>query len=163
MNTNEMIAVYPGTFDPITVGHIDIVQRASNIFSEVIVAISENPHKNTTFSPEERSEMVFSSLSDINNIKIEVFSTLAVEFTTAKKSRIIIRGLRALSDYEYEIQMASVNHQLNQSVETIFLSSAKDYTNISSSLVKQIAYYGGDISNFVHPSIISKITKLSRV
>lgn len=162
MANEKVIAIYPGTFDPITLGHMDIAQRASSIFSHVIMAISENPLKETAFSLEVRKAMAQSALSDYSNIEIDTFGCLAVEYARLRNSKVIVRGLRALADYEYEIQMASANHQLDLTIDTILLSSAKDYTNVSSSLVKQIAYYGGNVANFVHPSILPYLDTLKK-
>ncbi|MDI9348101.1 MAG: pantetheine-phosphate adenylyltransferase [Methylacidiphilales bacterium] len=155
-------AIYPGTFDPITLGHIDIVQRASMLFDHVVLAISANPLKKTCFSVEERVEMSREALGFLKNVQVDKFHTLAVDFATQVGAKIIVRGLRAISDFDYEIQMASINSQLEGTVETIFLSSAKELSNVSSSMVKQITFYGGDYSKFVHPAIIPYLSNVSK-
>ena len=155
-------AIYPGTFDPITVGHIDVVQRAAKLFDEVVFCVSSNPQKRSTFRVEERVEMARLALEGEKNIVVEEFSTLAVEFADKVGAQIIVRGLRAISDFDHEIHMASINNQLNREVETIFLSSAKELSNVSSTMVKQIAYYGGDVSKFVHPLIVPYLEKVDK-
>ena len=144
------IAVYPGTFDPFTNGHRDLVQRAaSNIFDKVYICVAENSKKNTVFSLEERIELAKKSLSDISNIEVIGFSGLLVDFAKKLDAKVILRGLRVVSDFEYEFQMSSMNKKLNQDIESIFLTPSESYAFLSSSLVKEIAQLGGDISTFV--------------
>ena len=144
------IAVYPGTFDPFTNGHRDLVQRAaSNIFDKVYICVAENSKKNTVFSLEERIELAKKSLSNISNIEVIGFSGLLVDFAKKLDAKVILRGLRVVSDFEYEFQMSSMNKKLNQDIESIFLTPSESYAFLSSSLVKEIAQLGGDITTFV--------------
>ena len=144
------IAVYPGTFDPFTNGHRDLVQRAaSNIFDKVYICVVENSNKNTVFSLEERVVLAKKSLENIKNIEVIPFSGLLVDFATKLNAKVILRGLRVVSDFEYEFQMSSMNKKLNQDIESIFLTPSESYAFLSSSLVKEIAQLGGDISTFV--------------
>lgn len=146
-------AVYPGTFDPITHGHTDLVSRAARVFGKVVVAIAESPHKTPFFSLEKRIELAHSQLDHLDNIEIVGFSNLLVEFVQNIKATVIIRGLRAVSDFEYEFQLASMNRHLASSVETLFLTPDEKYGFISSTLVREIARLGGDVSEFVGPEI----------
>lgn len=144
------IAVYPGTFDPFTNGHKDLVQRAvSNIFDKVYICVAENSKKNTVFSLEERIELAKKSLVNIDHIEVIGFSGLLVDFAKKLDAKVILRGLRVVSDFEYEFQMSSMNKKLNQDIESIFLTPSESYAFLSSSLVKEIAQLGGDISTFV--------------
>jgi len=143
------VAIYPGTFDPVTNGHLDLVARAEQIFDEVIIAVSDNPRKNPLFSIDERLQMVDEATKDIPHVRVESFDDLLVTFVTRKNAKFVIRGLRAVSDFEYEFQLASANRRLNSNVETIFLTPLEANYFISSSLVREISYYGGDISSFV--------------
>ena len=151
--TNKKTAIYPGTFDPITNGHIDLVQRAAKMFDHVIVAIATNSKKNPKFSLEERIDMAEKVLSDCTNVRVKGFQELLVDFAKQENARILIRGLRAISDFEYEFQLASMNRNLAPDIESLFLMPADEYSFISSSLVKEVASLGGDISNFVHPLV----------
>lgn len=146
---SERVAVYPGTFDPITNGHTDLVARAARVFPKVVVAIAESPHKQPLFTLEERIALSRKQLSRLGNVEVIGFSNLLVEFVQQIGATVIIRGLRAVSDFEYEFQLASMNRHLAPKVETLFLTPDEDFSFISSSLVKEIARLGGDISEFV--------------
>ena len=145
--------VYPGTFDPITNGHIDLVKRAGRLFDEVVVAIAASPGKKPMFTLGERVELTKMALADIENVKVRGFTGLLVHYLEQQEARIILRGLRAVSDFEYEFQLAAMNRRLNASIETVFLTPAENYTFISASLIKEIANLGGDVSPFVHPRV----------
>lgn len=148
------IAVYPGTFDPFTNGHRDLVQRAaSNIFDKVYICVVENSNKNTVFSLEERVVLAKKSLENIKNIEVIPFSGLLVDFATKLNAKVILRGLRVVSDFEYEFQMSSMNKKLNNNIESIFLTPSESYAFLSSSLVKEIAQLGGDVSTFVNEDV----------
>lgn len=150
MNIN---AIYPGTFDPITNGHIDLVARAARLFSRVIVAVAANPAKTPAFSLDERVQLARSAVADIKNAEVCGFDTLLADFAKARGAGVILRGLRAVSDFEHEFQLAGMNRRLAPEVETLFLTPAEQYTFISSSLVREIARYGGDVSAFV-PEVV---------
>ena len=148
------IAVYPWTFDPFTNGHRDLVQRAaSNIFDKVYICVVENSNKNTVFSLEERVVLAKKSLENIKNIEVIPFSGLLVDFATKLNAKVILRGLRVVSDFEYEFQMSSMNKKLNNNIESIFLTPSESYAFLSSSLVKEIAQLGGDVSTFVNEDV----------
>lgn len=148
------IAVYPGTFDPFTNGHKDLVQRAaSNIFDKVYICVVENSNKNTVFSLDERVALAKKSLENIQNIEVIPFSGLLVDFATKLNAKVILRGLRVVSDFEYEFQMSSMNKKLNNNIESIFLTPSESYAFLSSSLVKEIAQLGGDVSTFVNEDV----------
>jgi pantetheine-phosphate adenylyltransferase len=147
------VAVYPGTFDPITHGHTDLVTRAARVFEQVIVAIAESPHKTPFFSLEKRIELAESQLSGLGNIRIVGFSNLLVDFVRENDASVIVRGLRAVSDFEYEFQLASMNRNLCEEVETMFLTPDENYGFISSTLVREVARLGGDVSQFVGSEI----------
>ena len=152
MSTHR-IAVYPGTFDPVTHGHTDLVTRAARVFDKVIVAIAESPHKIPMFSLEERIQMTRGELSELDNIEVVGFENLLIDFVREAGAGVIIRGLRAVSDFEYEFQLASMNRHLAEEVETMFLTPDEDYSFISSSLVKEIARLNGDVSEFVGSNV----------
>ena len=152
-----VIAVYPGTFDPITNGHSDLVQRASRLFDRVIVAIAENPAKTPLFDLGQRVDMARRVLSDVSNVEVCGFSELLVDFVRHKDANVIMRGLRAVSDFEFEMQLASMNRRLDHSIETIFLTPAEETSFISASLVKEVAMHGGDVSQFVHEIIVEEL------
>ena len=144
------IAVYPGSFDPVTYGHVHIIQRAAKIFDKVIMAVTDDNYKNTIFSLEERLNLIKACCTQKNkNIEIDVFNGLLVDYMEKTGAVAIIRGLRAVSDFEYEMQMASINKHLNRRVETVFLMSDAEYSFISSTMIKNVARLGGDISHFV--------------
>lgn len=154
----KKIAVYPGTFDPITNGHMDIVKRASDLFDQVIVAVADNPRKQPCFTTQERLNMAIDALVLFKNVEIYSFSCLLVDFAKQKNAQIIIRGIRALSDFEYEFQMASINRCLAPDIETVFLTPLEKCANLSSSMVREVAQLGGDVSLFVPPTV-SKVLK----
>ena len=149
----KKIAIDPGTFDPITNGHLDLVARAEQIFDEVIIAVSDNPRKNPLFTTAERVAMVDEATQHIPHVRVESFDDLLVNFVTRKNAKFVIRGLRAVSDFEYEFQLASANRRLDSNVETIFLTPLEANYFISSSLVREISYYKGDVSSFVPPHV----------
>ena len=142
-------AIYPGSFDPVTNGHLDVVERARKLFDEVIVAVAHNDEKQPLFSLKERLDLLQESVGKISNVRIAQFEGLLVEFARVEKAGAVIRGLRAVSDFEFEFQMALMNRKLNADVETIFLMPTEDYTYLSSHIVKEIARLGGDVSAFV--------------
>ena len=150
-------AMYPGTFDPITRGHEEIVKRAVELFDEVVVAIASNPGKEPLFSLEERVALAAEVLADIQGVSVTGYVGLTVDFARENKLRAIIRGLRAVSDFEYEFQLATMNRRLTEEVETVFLTPTEPFTFVSSSLVREIAEFGGDVSPFVHPRVISEL------
>lgn len=143
------IAVYPGTFDPVTHGHTDLVSRAARVFDKVIVAIAESPHKAPLFSLDQRIEMTSGELKNLPNVEVVGFKILLIDFVRESGAGVIIRGLRAVSDFEYEFQLASMNRHLDGDVETMFLTPDEEYGFISSSLVKEIARLDGNVSDFV--------------
>ena len=146
-------AMYPGTFDPITLGHEDLVRRASRLFDKVVVAIAANPGKEPMFTQAERVALASSVLSEIKNVEVMAYDGLTVDFARANELQVIVRGLRAISDFEYEFQLANMNRHLTDEVETAFLTPTEKYTYISSSLVREICSLGGDISEFVSPDV----------
>ncbi len=151
--TLSRIAVYPGTFDPITNGHSDLVTRAAPLFDKLIVAIARSSSKTPGFPLEERVELARSALAKVPNVEVRGFDNLLAEFVTECGAGVILRGLRAVSDFEYEFQLASMNRHLIPQAETLFLTPAEKWSFISSSLVREIASLGGDVSKFVHPAV----------
>lgn len=149
--------VYPGSFDPITRGHEDLVRRAVRLFDEVVVAIAESPSKQPCFSLEERVDLARQVLADLPQVKVVGFSGLLMKFLEEQGATIVLRGLRAVSDFEYELQLAGMNRKLNPEVETLFLTPSEQYMFVSASLVREIARLGGDVSEFVHPLINSRL------
>lgn len=154
----SVIAVYPGTFDPITNGHLDLVHRASRLFDQVIVAVANNPNKHPLFTLERRIELIEDTCAELGNVAVLGFSGLLVDFIREQNAQAIIRGLRAVSDFEYEFQLASMNRHLAPEIESIFLTPAEQHAFISSSLVKEVAKLGGDVSEFV-PEIVLEALK----
>lgn len=146
-------AVYPGTFDPITSGHRDLVVRTAAMFDRVILAVADSPEKNPLFDLAHRIELAQEVLQDIEHVEIMGFSGLLIDFVRDQNARVILRGLRAVSDFEYEFQLASMNRRLDSNIETVFLTPSERYTFVSASLVKEIARYNGDVSDFVHPVV----------
>ena len=154
-------AMYPGTFDPITLGHEDLVRRAATLFDRVVVAIADNPgSKQPMFTTDERVAMAASALGDVDGVEVVGYRGLTVDFARQHDLRVIIRGLRAVSDFEYEFQLANMNRHLTEEVETAFLTPTEKYTFISSSLVREVAELGGDVSEFVSPKV--KLALLER-
>ncbi|MCF8010663.1 MAG: pantetheine-phosphate adenylyltransferase [Clostridiales bacterium] len=150
-------ALYPGSFDPVTNGHLDIIERAAKLFDRVIVAISKNPGKNPVFSIEEREEMLQEVLKPYNNIEVDLFYGLTVDYAKSQGAQAIIRGLRAISDFENELMMALTNKKLTNSLETIFLMTRAEYSFISSSAVKEVACFGGCVKGMVPPEVEKRI------
>jgi len=149
----QTTAIYPGTFDPVTHGHTDLVARAARVFDRVVVAIAESPHKKPLFSLARRIEMTESVVGHIENVEVVGFDTLLIEFARETGANVLVRGLRAVSDFEYEFQLASMNRHLQPEIETMFLTPDENYSFISSSLVKEIARLGGDVSSFVSDGV----------
>lgn len=150
-------AVCAGTFDPITMGHLDVIERASRIFPRIVIAVATNSGKNPMFSLEERIELVKQSTGHLKGIEVDTFNGLLVDFTQSKDIRVIVRGLRAFSDFEYEFQMALTNRKLKPQIETLFLMPKQDYSYVSSSNVREVAQLGGDSSLFVPPAVQSAL------
>ena len=146
-------AIYAGTFDPITNGHSDLAARSSRMFDRVVLAIAENPDKRPLFSLDQRVAMAQEVLTDIPNVEVIRFSGLLIDFAKEVGASVILRGLRAVSDFEYEFQLASMNRRLDRDMETVFLTPSMRYTFVSASLVKEVARYGGNVAEFVHPSV----------
>ena len=153
------IAVYPGTFDPVTNGHVDLVERSLRIFDEVIVAVAENPKKKPLFSLKERIAMFKKVSAGYDRVVIEGFDGLLVDYVRKKRAVAIIRGLRAVSDFEYEMQMALMNRRLDNTIETVFMMPNQDYSFITSTIVREAASYGGDVSSLVPGIVVQKLKK----
>lgn len=160
---NNIIAVCPGSFDPVTVGHIDIISRAAQMFSKVVVVVMHNSAKNPCFSVEEKVEMLKKATAELENVEVDSYSGLLAEYTKKIGAGAIVKGLRAMSDFEYEFQMALTNKKLNPATETVFLTTRAENMYLSSSMVKQIGSMGGDISDFVpkmiHDKIVARLTE----
>ncbi|MER2511917.1 MAG: pantetheine-phosphate adenylyltransferase [Nitrosomonas ureae] len=152
-------AIYPGTFDPITRGHEDLVRRASRLFDQIVVAIAVSSSKKPFFTLEERVEMAQEVLSDCSNVKVMAFSGLLMNFLQQQRSRIIVRGLRAASDFEYEFQMAGMNRELYPDVETLFMTPSEKHMFVSATIVREIASLGGNADTFVHPLVAKKLSE----
>lgn len=152
-------AVYPGTFDPVTNGHIDMVKRAAKMFDHITVAVASNTGKQPLFNMDERVAMAANALSAYPNVSVVGFDNLLVDFTHSHNASVILRGLRAVSDFEYEFQLAGMNRNLASDIETIFLTTAEQYAYLSSSLVKEVARLGGDVTKFVPGEVIAEIKK----
>ena len=150
-------AVYPGSFDPVTKGHLDIIERAATIVDELVVGVLNNNVKTPLFSVEERVNMLIDVTRHIPNVRVEAFSGLSVEFVKKCNASFIVRGLRAVTDFEYELQMAQTNRSIDREVDTLFLTTALNYAYISSTILKEVASYGGDISGFVPPSVVEQV------
>lgn len=155
----KKIAIVPGSFDPITYGHIDIITRSAQLFDEVIVAILVNPDKKYLFTLEEREEMINESIKDFNNVKVDSFSGLLVNYAKKVNSTVIVRGLRAVSDFEYEMQLTFMNKALDDNIETFYMMANKQYSFISSSIVKGVSGFGADLSKFVPKHVEERLEK----
>ena len=155
MNNRHPItrAIYPGSFDPITKGHIDLVERASKLFDEVVVAVADSHGKRTLFTLDERVALIQNTTRQMSGVTVIGFSGLLIDFARQMETNIVIRGLRAVSDFEYEFQLSWMNRQLEPDIETLFFAPAEDYAFVAASLVKEIAQLGGDVSQFVHPEV----------
>ncbi|NDP41713.1 MAG: pantetheine-phosphate adenylyltransferase [Aromatoleum sp.] len=153
-----LTVVYPGTFDPLTRGHEDIVRRAARLFSRVVVGVADSESKRPLFSAAERVDMARAVLAPLANVEVASFSALLMDFVHAQGGRVILRGLRAVSDFEYEFQMAGMNRNLYPEVETLFLTPSEQYTFVSATIVREIARFGGDVSQFVHPIVHARLS-----
>ena len=154
---NKLVAVCPGSFDPVTIGHLDIIRRAASMFDKVIVLVIDNLAKKCSFTPAERAEMLRKCIGDLSNVEVDTYRGLLADYAKEHGAGAIIKGLRAMSDFEYEFQMALTNKKLNPEVETVFLTTAAENMYLSSSMVKQIASLGGDITDFVPAVILADI------
>ena len=153
------IGVYPGTFDPVTLGHTDIITRSLRVFDKVIVAVAPNPMKRPLFDLAERVEMVKLVTKGLPHVEVVAFKGLLVEYVQRRKAHAVIRGLRAISDFEYEFQMALVNRKLNKSVETVFLMPSEEYSYLTSTLIKEVARFGGRLTDFLHPTVAQRLLR----
>ena len=156
---SKIKAVYPGTFDPVTFGHIDLMRRGTAIFDEVIVAVAYNPRKSPLFSLDERVRFIQDATTDMGNITVKPFDILLVDFARREGARVIMKGLRAVSDFDYELQMSLINRRLADDIETMFMMPSEEYSFISSSMIKEISSLNGDIGNLVPPSVVEALTK----
>ncbi len=150
---SDTIAVYPGSFDPVTLGHLDIIARGARIFGNVVVAILKNPDKKALFSLAQRLRLLRDVVKDLPGVEVESFSGLLVDYARAREATVLVRGLRAVSDFEYEFQMALMNRRLDEAIETVFMMPREDYAYVSSRLVKEVASLGGDVSGLVSPGV----------
>jgi pantetheine-phosphate adenylyltransferase len=158
----SLIAVYPGTFDPITNGHTDLVNRGVKIFDKVIIAVAQNPSKNTLFNVKERIEFIQEIFDENSQVEIYSLDKLLVDFANDHNATVILRGLRAVSDFEYEVQLASMNRSMEPNIESVFMSPAEEYGFLSSSIIKEIAKHGGDLSKFVDKAVLAALQKKLR-
>lgn len=155
----NITAIYPGTFDPITHGHTDIVRRAARLFERIVVAVAESPKKDPAFPLAQRVALAQAALADLPNVEVCGFDMLLARFARENGGNVLLRGLRAVSDFEHEFQLAAMNRQLAPEVETMFLTPAEEYSFVSSSLVREIARLGGDVSNFVSPAVVHALAE----
>ena len=155
--TVRQTAIYPGSFDPVTNGHLDLIQRASNLFDRLVVAVLVNPEKDPLFSPQERVEMLDLVVAHLPNVEVDTFEGLLVDYARSKGARVLLRGIRAVSDYEYELQMALMNRQLEPDMETVFMLPAEAYSYLSSRLVREVARLGGSIKDLVPAAVEERI------
>jgi pantetheine-phosphate adenylyltransferase len=156
--SRNRIAVYPGTFDPITNGHVDLVSRAANLFDTIIVGVAESPGKSPALPLDERVRLTRVALAEVGNVQVLGFDSLLAHFVHAVGAGVLLRGLRAVSDFEYEFQLASMNRHLIPDVETLFLTPAEQHSFLSSTLIREIARLGGDVSGFVHPEVAAALS-----
>ncbi|AFY62737.1 pantetheine-phosphate adenylyltransferase [Synechococcus sp. PCC 6312] len=152
-----MIAIYPGSFDPITLGHLDVIQRGCRLFERVIVAVSRNLQKQPLFTVEERIQQIRTCTEHLSNVDVDTFDGLTVTYAQIQGAKVLLRGLRVLSDFEYELQMAHTNKSLWPEVETVFLTTSNEYSFLSSSLVKEIARFGGSVTHLVPPNVVQDL------
>lgn len=151
------VGIYPGSFDPITLGHLDIITRSSKVVDKLIIGVLNNSAKNALFTPEERVDMIKRVTEDVPNIEVESFTGLLVDYAKMKNANVIVRGLRAVTDFEYELQIAQANHKANPEIDTIFFTTNVEYSYVSSSIAKEFAFYGSDVSQIVPPLVIEKL------
>jgi pantetheine-phosphate adenylyltransferase len=152
-----LTVVYPGTFDPFTRGHEDLARRAARLFDRVVIGVAVSEAKQPFFGADERVAIVREVLADLANVEVQAFSSLLMDFVNAQGARVVLRGLRAVSDFEYEFQMAGMNRRLYPEVETLFLTPSEQYMFISATIVREVARFGGDVSSFVHPSVAARL------
>ena len=157
------IGIYPGSFDPITYGHIDIIERASKIVDKLIVAVLNNKNKKSLFSMDERIEMIKDAIKNDKNIEVESYSGLLVDYAKSKDAKLIVRGLRAVTDFDYELQFTQTNRQLDEEIDTIFMPTSLKFSYLSSSVVKEVAAFNGDISKFVTPFVEKKVKEKFKI
>ncbi len=158
----ENSAIYAGSFDPVTLGHLDLIKRARRLFPRLIVAVAGNLNKEPVFSLEERVDLVKRSLPRRSGVEVETFKGLLVEYAAKKKAKVLVRGLRAISDFDYEFQMALTNRKLAPGIETIYLMPSESFTYLSSNMIREIAFLGGDVSCFVPPPVVEALKRLTR-
>lgn len=151
------IAVYPGSFDPVTLGHLDVIKRAAKIADVLIIGVLNNSEKHALFTAEERVELIERATKGIENVRVESFQGLTIDFARKRNASLLVRGLRAVTDFEYELQIAQTNHKLHQEIDTIFFTTSVEYSYLSSSIVKEIASYGGDITKFLPECIVQTV------
>jgi pantetheine-phosphate adenylyltransferase len=156
-DSHGVVAIYPGSFDPITLGHLDIIERGCRLFDKVVVAVVTNPNKNPLFDVGERIDLIRQSTQHLQNIEVDRFDGLTVNYAKIKQASVLLRGLRVLSDFEMELQMAHTNKTLSESIETVFLATSNEYSFLSSSLVKEVARFGGSVDRFVPPPVATEI------
>ena len=156
-NVREKVGIYPGSFDPVTLGHLDIIERSSKMFDKLIVGVLYNPNKKALFSADERVKMIRSVTGHLCNVEVTSFEGLSVDFARSVGAHVLVRGLRAVTDFEYELQMAQTNHAMCPEIDTIFLTTNLKYSYLSSSIVKEIAFYHGHISQFLAPEIEKRV------
>lgn len=159
MTKHKTIAVYPGSFDPVTYGHLDIIRRSLKIFDEVIVAVARNSQKNSLFSIDERVELIRTVTKEEGRVTVDTFTGLLIDYVVSKQAHVIIRGLRAISDFEYEFQIAQMNSTIGHNIETLFMMTSVQYGYLSSSIVREVCSLGGNIDSFVPPEVKSAMLK----
>lgn len=150
-------AIYPGSFDPVTFGHLDVIKRASKVVDELIIGVLINENKRPTFTMEERVQMIEEAVKDLPNVSVKTFEGLTVEFARQSKANVIIRGLRAVTDFESEMQIAQTNHSIEPEVDTMFFTTSLEYAFLSSTIVKEVAHFGGNVSSFVPANVAQKL------